>query len=236
MQQPYENLYIGSFIFALGYAAGRKNTGSENTFAHLIQQTPKDKEWADLLAAWEGRQFLFEFKRNEKWLCTERTKSYCKSDCPEDCSAHGSNFFTAILSDEHEQQRSVSDKCHFAAYGHINGDESDIRFISYRKIENSTHQTAEFYSLNSFCEKMQSGRIEGATPDEMKSYLDFLSKCVSGSGKGTTGVLISVGKDGSIKCASLVSIDTLASDLYADDPSPLPQTESVDLSKKSFKI
>jgi hypothetical protein len=74
--EPYENVYIGAFVFALGYAAREKNMRPTDTYAQLLQQTPGDRPLGDLLTSWEGRSFVFEFKRREAGLQSERKKCY----------------------------------------------------------------------------------------------------------------------------------------------------------------
>ena len=61
----YENQYIGVFIYSLGILAGRKTLPIEDS-VNLLQQTPAGKTFGDLLMQWQGKNFIIEFKRNEK--------------------------------------------------------------------------------------------------------------------------------------------------------------------------
>jgi hypothetical protein len=70
---PYENQLIGVFIYSLGIVTGKQNIESADAI-NLIQQTPYDKDFGDLLGQWQGKNFLIEFKRNETGLKTEAAK------------------------------------------------------------------------------------------------------------------------------------------------------------------
>lgn len=219
MHEPYENSYIGSFIFALGFAAAKQNQHPQDAFAHLIQQTPKDKDWADLLASWGGRQYLFEFKRTEAHLHTERTKSYHLANCKKGCEEfHPSSFFEDIVNDD--KNRRLSRRCHFAIYGAKFDDVPTMQVMRYSEIIDSRCQTAKFCSVAVFTKVMFKNQRLGASAEEMCGYLTFLSECVGKSATGSTGVIISVTEDGSMKVALIEDIGLLAADIHAEPPEP----------------
>jgi hypothetical protein len=69
----YENLVIGSFLYALGLKVGaRRHDCLARDFAvHLTQQTPLDKVLGDVLLAGKTSEqesvALLEFKREASW-------------------------------------------------------------------------------------------------------------------------------------------------------------------------
>lgn len=62
----YENVVIGNFLYALGFAIGRKTqAGGLMPIVNLLQQTPDDKRLADVFAYYPGAMRIIEFKRSE---------------------------------------------------------------------------------------------------------------------------------------------------------------------------
>jgi len=62
----YENVVIGNFLYALGFAIGRKTqAGGLMPIVNLLQQTPDDKRLADVFAYYPGTMRIIEFKRLE---------------------------------------------------------------------------------------------------------------------------------------------------------------------------
>ena len=66
----YENVFIGNFIYALGVKIGINSCQSEfkkeiPACVNLLQQTPIDYKFADLLTSFGGVSFLIEFKSRE---------------------------------------------------------------------------------------------------------------------------------------------------------------------------
>lgn len=62
----YENVVIGNFLYALGFAIGRKTQdGGLMPIVNLLQQTPDDKRLADVFAYYPGAMRVIEFKRAE---------------------------------------------------------------------------------------------------------------------------------------------------------------------------
>ncbi|MDP6008078.1 hypothetical protein ACLHT5_11360 [Pseudomonas aeruginosa] len=61
----YENITIGNFLFALGYAIRDLQQGSKSAAVgsvNLLQQTPADRLLADVLLNFGGVARLLEFK------------------------------------------------------------------------------------------------------------------------------------------------------------------------------
>ena len=73
----YENVFIGAFVFTLGYKVARRYPNSDPLASvNLYQQTPADPVLADLLANLSGNNFLVEFKRDWPSVITERNKPH----------------------------------------------------------------------------------------------------------------------------------------------------------------
>lgn len=110
----YENVYIGSFIYQLGIAVGKKGN-ENNSSVNLFQQTPADKTLSDLLTSVDGRFIILEFKR-EKNKNDSKEKSKAKK-----------------LSDEISDTKlvDISNKCHFIGIGKENSEEACIEFHKY---------------------------------------------------------------------------------------------------------
>lgn len=71
----YENIIIGNFLFALGYAISSKNGNAPfTTKISLIQQTPADRLLGDLMASLNNHIYLIEFKEASNRSNKERQK------------------------------------------------------------------------------------------------------------------------------------------------------------------
>lgn len=73
----YENITIGNFLFALGYAIRDAQEGSNSAAVgsvNLLQQTPADQLLADVLLNFGGVARLLEFKAEGANLTKERGK------------------------------------------------------------------------------------------------------------------------------------------------------------------
>jgi hypothetical protein len=63
--EPYENVFIGNFLYGLGLALGAKLQGRAlPSCVSLLQQTPADQMLGDVLADFAGTVLLYEFKRS----------------------------------------------------------------------------------------------------------------------------------------------------------------------------
>lgn len=71
----YENVVIGNFLYALGFAIGRKTrAGGLMPIVNLLQQTPDDKRLADVFAYYPGAMRVIEFKQAENSDDKEKEK------------------------------------------------------------------------------------------------------------------------------------------------------------------
>lgn len=64
--EPYENIMIGNFLYALGLALGARSSGKKvPASVNLLQQTPMDRLLGDALIKYPGVMRLLEFKRSQ---------------------------------------------------------------------------------------------------------------------------------------------------------------------------
>lgn len=178
MPEPYENIYIGTFILGLGYRLGRRS-GETDTMAsvNLYQQTPGDPLFGDLLSTLEGKSTIIEFKRSIRQLHLEVSK---KSEAKSDIFSiiwESSNEFTPELIE-------ISRQCHFAGFG-VSDDQNcpDINFIPYSEIEVFLRQNSQITenNLNTFQDRLIAGEI-GSDHDEFIKYLSYLQSNSKGGG------------------------------------------------------
>jgi hypothetical protein len=216
---PYENVYIGSFIYALGYLSGKKNSRSGDASAHLIQQTPDDKKWGDLVNRWQGRYFLLEFKREAEGCLQERKKKYCKKGkCNKHCKIHFSTYFTAISDSNNTELKTIADKAHFIGFGTrlING--RTIRFFPYSDIPDDVQSLSEIETvpLNDFCNNIVDGKL-GVDHISFSEYLSFLANCVKENATGSTGFIVNIDNKGNVNLVDVNDINGIAIDFEAND-------------------
>lgn len=65
---PYENLLIGDFVYGLGFVEARTSSPDQRVprgKVRLLQQTPADTFFGDVLPDLDGRSYFLEFKRAE---------------------------------------------------------------------------------------------------------------------------------------------------------------------------
>ncbi|EHU5134608.1 hypothetical protein [Vibrio parahaemolyticus] len=239
LKEPYENIYIGNFIYTLGFLSGKKNKSSNEAGVHLIQQTPDDKEWADLLSRWKGSYFLFEFKKQEKGCKSERHKKYCKDQCPGECYEHRSSYYDLINTEKFANYKETADKSHFIGFGVNNGKNRDLEFIPYASVIDSDIQNkTNVKNLTQLCHlitnKDESVGVDGKT---FNNYLKFLNACIGGKKSAAGGFIVNIDYKGNVNLVELKHISQLAKNLNSPDkqyPKLTPE-QKVELDKKRNK-
>ncbi len=207
MKQPYENVYLGNFIFALGYQAAKTNKGLSNKAVQLVQQTPDEEILNDLFINWGGKNFIFEFKRNITKVSTELDKP-AKVKLNKALNSPSNALFSTL-----------SEKSHFLGFGFDKG----IGFIPYMNIKKPIE---ECFFLDSFCELLLDVNNElGLTYDEFSRYLNFIRESTSSTTEGCGGFVFNISKDGSLNMVPFESIDLLSQtlDVKPEPPRPDPR-------------
>jgi len=209
MRQPYENVYLGNFIFALGYFAASDRDDLSNKAIQLVQQTPDEKELSDLFINWGGRSFIFEFKRNESKIKSELSKEPKKK------------LNLAIRNDENIAYKLLSYQGHWLAYGIDSG----LRFIRYASLHENK---PDGVNLSRFCKALLARpRVSGLGLEygELKTYLSFIGKVTDTDSEGCGGFILNISEDGNLNMIPFESVKVL-SNTIDKKPDP-PQTRNV---------
>jgi hypothetical protein len=205
----YENQYIGTFIYALGIISGRNGLDGIESF-NLLQQTPMDARFGDLVSTWQGSSFVIEFKRDQTKLRDELGK------------ASRAWLFRRLEAGRNhghvDGARTLMDRCHFVAYAipPFNAGIAQLVFSPYSRLL-EVHDTPDVvsdqglskkWSLREFVGKLlaERGRPEeqrrfGASVDEIRTYLEALTRKAalaesSGGSASTGGLIVNIDKDG----------------------------------------
>lgn len=213
MKQPYENVYLGNFIFALGFQAAKTRTGLCDKAVHLVQQTPDDAKLNDLFLSWSGKNYIFEFKRNKDKIVTELNKAEKKL------------LNEALNKPENEHIYGLANKSHFLGFG-LN---DDIHFMYYSAIHKEVDRVS---TLSNFCALILSDDHDtGLSHDELTDYLKFIGDVTNSSSDGCGGFIVNISNDGSINMVPFESVQVLAK---AIDIKPAPSEGPV--STRSFGL
>ncbi|MGL6264487.1 hypothetical protein ACSZMC_11425 [Aeromonas jandaei] len=209
MKQPYENVYLGNFIFALGFQAARTKKGLSDKSVQLVQQTPDESKLNDLFVNWSGKSFIFEFKRNLDKVSTELEKEAKRS------------LNKSLNLAKNESALKLSNKSHFLGFGM----ESGLGFVPYSTI----HKRIEnHHSLDKFCLAIVSGECDlGLNYEELKTYLAFIKSATNSTTEGCGGFVLNISDDGSLNMIPFDNVYVLSQAL---DVKPAPPSTSFDMS------
>lgn len=200
----YENVLAGAFIYSLGVVAGRKTDPEQAILdsVNFFQQTPTDRKLGDLLAAWQGKSFLIEFKQSIGQLKDELEK--------DGKPGLGVTIF-------HDKKiKELSEKCHFIGYGeyakHDDKILTDLVFQKYLSVltrgKSRSSNSSDVPRWSEFINKLLTDKSFGASFEEFAHYLAFLLKYAeapvkpAASGgkakRAIQGILTSVSPDGNV--------------------------------------
>ncbi|MEQ2355456.1 hypothetical protein [Pseudoalteromonas piscicida] len=203
MKQPYENIYLGNFIFALGFQAAHTKKGLSDKCIQLVQQTPDDTKLSDLFVNWSGKSFILEFKRDQSKVGTELEKEAKKK--LNLLLNHPSNTYI----------REISNKSHFLGFGLENG----LGFVRYSTINTDI---SSYISLGKFCEAIVGGNYDlGLNYQELKEYLAFIESATESTTSGCGGFILNIADDGGLMMLPFDNIELLSQEL---DIKPTPPT------------
>ena len=176
--EPYESIYVGNFIFTLGYLTKEKGITLSSQGAALMAQNVGDEIVADLISGWGGKNFVIEFKRNEKSVRSEFGKDHKKELICQLREEGNDNIVKALAS-----------RGHFIGYGdfELNEDKTGLYFSQYHKIQDNEAQTEDRVALSDFIFKVIMDDKWGLTDHELGKYIDILASAFTSSGSGGGG-------------------------------------------------
>jgi len=177
----YENVLSVAFIYAMGVYRGR-TADPEQLIADSInfyQQTPNDPTIGDLMAHWNAKMFIVEFKRTHKQLSLETEKET------------KANLFLALNQDKAKVK--LSARGHFIGYGQYEERETktiaNLIFKPYVTLIFEDSKPGDRF--NTFIQKLAGEKDFGWNQEEMNEYLKFLKHnvpaTVSDSKTGSSG-------------------------------------------------
>lgn len=188
----YENIIIGNFLYALGYAIrARCDKGCVPSVINLLQQTPADPLLGDVLLAFPGVVRLIEFK-------AEGNRS------PKERARHRSLGQMMVANPDLEP---VSRQVHWyvetAPCEHSVVTARIVPYLDAFPPETKSDQ------LESFIGRMAKEVAMGSTPDQEeagKRYINWV-RLTMGDGKiGTGGLLLVASPEGTLHYAQLLDL------------------------------
>lgn len=169
----YENVYIGTFIYKLGFLSAKSNKYDE-TSINLFQQTPVDPILGDLLSSKNGNYIIIEFKTNKK-----DKKETNKAEILKKKISNKNNLLK------------ISERCHYIGVGEIIDKEEaklDIHgyyeyMINYKR--DSNENFIDF--INNY---ISDNNLVGVKKKDFIEYTNFLKQIYKTKRKYSTSALI----------------------------------------------
>lgn len=187
MRPTYENVYIGTFIFSLGYMFGSENKGCRTSVAiELYQQTREGERLVgDLLTSVGGKCIILEFKRDRREI-GEELKKQSKAQLRK-----------MLQSDGDERFLEISRRCHHIAIADTDSDSNHqcLTFLPYVDLVTKNHKTREWIGDQVFCQRyiLLDSFECGVSPEDFRYYIGKLAEVTEGT---CGGLAVSLDKDG----------------------------------------
>jgi hypothetical protein len=191
----YENVVIGNFLYALGFAVrARRTTGTSVSVVNLLQQTPDDKRLGDLLLTFPGVVRLIEFKAEANRSAKERARH---------------TVLKNALSAE-PRLESVSRKVHwYVKTAPSEPTALTVRIVPY--LDAFPDGYSQYDRLETFIQTLAQD-IAGGRPVNLSAEADYLEwvRRTQGEGEfGSGGLLLAADADGSLHYAQLLDMSEL---------------------------
>lgn len=203
----YENVVIGNFLYALGFAIGRKTqAGGLMPIVNLLQQTPDDKCLADVFAYYPGAMRIIEFKRSEN----SDEKEEAKLRILKRAVKHASDV------------EKISLISHWFVETSVPGEELVSRIVPYLHAYSGVPTLTSF---NTFVTQIADALLKGdagCSEDMQMGYLDVLALCnsntIAKAGKKSrktdgrpqsSSLILKLSEDGQLAYAQVTSYDEL---------------------------
>jgi hypothetical protein len=191
----YENIVIGNFLFALGYAIrDKKRIDTLKCSINLLQQTPADCLLGDVLTQFPGTARLIEFKAQGARLDKEEGRHRTLTH------AIGATGFEAISRDIHWYIESAADEEAFRT-----------RFVPYLDAFSSPDEPQRQFEpkgqfLEIFIDKLACEVAEGNvrySQDSIRAYLDWVRRTLGSGAVSSGGLLLVVQPNGALVFAPM---------------------------------
>lgn len=173
MRPTYENIYISSFIFSLGYFFRKKSNGEPSSVSiDLYQQvTAGERLVGDLLTSIGGKNIIVEFKRDSTGIPGEFKKKSKEA------------LRKLLNSEEEDRFQEISKRCHFLSFAsaYENGS-STLAFASYIGLLKNSQDTV-VYGNKDFSANYIGGEGSsvGVNDSDFKYYIDKLASNTGGT-------------------------------------------------------
>ncbi|BAN34093.1 conserved hypothetical protein [Sulfuricella denitrificans skB26] len=187
----YENIVIGNFLYGLGFAVrARTTTGLVPSVINLLQQTPADKELADVLLEFPGVIRLIEFKQLNNKSNKEKTRH---------------EQLTAAIGGG-TRMAEVSRAIHWFVETHPENKTFISRIVPYLDAypqDKQQHSLAQF--ISSIAEDVVNGQ-NTFSPKELRGYLSLVARCQGSGSVSTGGLLLAINAKGDINFVELTDM------------------------------
>ena len=189
----YENVVIGNFLYGLGSAVQSKSTSNViSSSVNLLQQTPADKELADVLLEFPGIVRLIEFKQSSNKAPKEKTKL---------------TLLKAMIGND-ERLIEISKSIHWFVETTPKNRTFISRIVPYLDFE-SELQNENYYKLAEFIEDIADKAINHQNSferSELRHYLQLIKRINSKDTNSTSGILLSINSKGELFFVELTDL------------------------------
>lgn len=181
MRNPYENVFIGNFLYMLGLRLGvEMKEGAPASCVNLLQQTPADPKVGDLVLEFTGAVRIVEFKRAEASFDKEREKlKRLRENLPAGMQAL-SRYLHALV---------------------VTNDDGSLEKAEVRPYIDFDSGLPAGRNAQTFLETLVAEVKDGSPKydvEDIKKYLDILGDWKATSA-GTSGFIVAVDKEGRVR-------------------------------------
>lgn len=181
----YENVVIGNFLYGLGSAVRAKSKSDiVASSVNLLQQTPADKELADVLLEFPGVVRLIEFKQSNNKSDKEKTKL---------------THLRAMIGDD-KKLTEISKSIHWFVETTPKNQNFISRIVPYLDLEYEP-QNKNQYKLADFIEDIAKEAINSKNlfkRDELRGYLQLVKRINNKDTNSTSGIFLSINSEGKL--------------------------------------
>ncbi|KUZ65215.1 hypothetical protein WI36_27495 [Burkholderia ubonensis] len=189
----YENVVIGNFLYALGFAIRARNSvQSMPSIVNLLQQTPSDKLLGDLLLQFPGVVRLLEFKVDENRSNKERSRHTALTSA-----------MAAVPTLE-----AVSRRVHWYVEASASGGQDfAVRAVPYLDAYPRSKPRGRFEPfIEDLADEVVSGRSKIGESEDGMDYIQWVKRLQGEGEVGTGGLLLVANADGTLHYAQLLDL------------------------------